>query len=90
MTEKQEKIQILALLRDQINFFEQIAFEVEKNAYRIALMPCIETLEHREAENHFSTEEIEELNRDMNIVLDRIKKNLPLVALVNTDKVKII
>ena len=90
MTEKQEKIQILAFLRDQINFFEQIAFEVAKNTYRIDCLPCSETLEHREAENHFSTEEIEELSRDMNIVLERIKKNLPPLALVNTDKIKII
>ena len=90
MTEKQEKIQILALLRDQINFFEEIAFEVEKNAYRISLLPCSETLEHREAENHFSNEEIQELRQDMQVIMDRIKKNLPPVALVNTDKVKII
>ena len=41
MTEKQEQIQFLALLRDQINFFESIAFEVEKNSLRIALLPCI-------------------------------------------------
>tara|TARA_R110002020_G_C16118153_1_gene760118 strand:+ start:718 stop:990 length:273 start_codon:yes stop_codon:yes gene_type:complete len=90
MTEKQEQIQFLALLRDQINFFESIAFEVEKNAYRISLMPCSEDLEHREAYTHFSTVEIYELKQDMQIILERIKKNLPPVALVNTDKVKII
>ena len=90
MTEKQEQIQFLALLRDQINFFEQMAFEVEKNADIIALLPCSEDLEHKESCTHFSTGEIQELKQDMKIILERIKKNLPPVALINTDKVKII